>query len=150
MVKNVRYPGFGAVVSFEAGATVEQTESICDAATLIANATSLGESKPRGSAGAGGNVRAIACRRISSVFQWGVNISKTFGTISTPHSPRVKPALFSKWSIFIPMKALRRTLAAITVALLAFRAVGSFLSWVEKQDENETDAWIDEDEFEEA
>jgi cystathionine gamma-synthase len=41
-VKNVRYPGFGAVVSFEAGATVEQTESICDAATLIANATSLG------------------------------------------------------------------------------------------------------------
>jgi hypothetical protein len=48
------------------------------------------------------------------------------------------------------MKALRRTLAAITVALLAFRAVGSFLSWVEKQDEIETDAWIDEDEFEEA
>jgi hypothetical protein len=48
------------------------------------------------------------------------------------------------------MKALRRTLAAITLALLAFRAVGSFLSWVEKQDENETDAWIDEDEFEEA
>jgi hypothetical protein len=48
------------------------------------------------------------------------------------------------------MKALRRFLAAITVALLAFRAVGSFLSWVEKQDVNETDAWIDEDEFEEA
>ena len=48
------------------------------------------------------------------------------------------------------MKALRRLIAAITVALLAFRAIGSFLSWVEKQDESETDAWIDEDEFEEA
>ena len=48
------------------------------------------------------------------------------------------------------MKALRRLLAAMTVALLAFRAIGSFLSWVEKQDENETDAWIDEEEFEEA
>ncbi|CAB4330120.1 unannotated protein [freshwater metagenome] len=48
------------------------------------------------------------------------------------------------------MKALRRILAAITVALLAFRAIGSFLSWVEKQEETETDAWIDEEEFEEA
>jgi hypothetical protein len=48
------------------------------------------------------------------------------------------------------MKALRRILAAITVALLAFRAIGSFLSWVEKQEDTETDAWIDEDEFEEA
>ena len=46
------------------------------------------------------------------------------------------------------MKALRRLLAAITVALLAFRAIGSFLSWIEKQDDNETDAWIDEEEFE--
>lgn len=48
------------------------------------------------------------------------------------------------------MKALRRLIAAITVALLAFRAIGSFLSWVEKQDDIETDAWVDEDEFEEA
>ncbi|MEY3578189.1 MAG: hypothetical protein RIS49_167 [Actinomycetota bacterium] len=48
------------------------------------------------------------------------------------------------------MKALRRLIAAITVALLAFRAIGSFLSWVEKQEDSETDAWIDEDEFEEA
>ena len=47
------------------------------------------------------------------------------------------------------MKALRRLIAAITVALLAFRAIGSFLSWVEKQEDSETDAWIDEDEFEE-
>jgi hypothetical protein len=48
------------------------------------------------------------------------------------------------------MRALRRILAAITVALLAFRAIGSFLSWVEKQEDTETDAWIDEEEFEEA
>ena len=48
------------------------------------------------------------------------------------------------------MKALRRLIAAITVALLAFRAIGSFLTWVEKQEDSETDAWIDEDEFEEA
>jgi len=48
------------------------------------------------------------------------------------------------------MKALRRILAVITVAILAFRAVGTFLSWIEKQDDTATDAWIDEDEFEEA
>jgi len=48
------------------------------------------------------------------------------------------------------MKALRRLLAAITVTILAFRAVGSFLSWIEKQDDSNTDAWIDEDEFEDA
>jgi hypothetical protein len=48
------------------------------------------------------------------------------------------------------MKALRRVIAAITVTLLAFRAVASFLSWVEKQEDSEVDAWIDEDEFEDA
>jgi hypothetical protein len=48
------------------------------------------------------------------------------------------------------MKALRRLIAAVTVAILAFRAVGSFLSWVEKQDDSNTDAWIDEDDFEDA
>ena len=48
------------------------------------------------------------------------------------------------------MKALRRLIAAVTVAILAFRAVGSFPSWVEKQDDSNTDAWIDEDEFEDA
>lgn len=48
------------------------------------------------------------------------------------------------------MKALRRFIAAVTVAILAFRAIGSFLSWVEKQDDSNTDAWIDEDEFEDA
>lgn len=48
------------------------------------------------------------------------------------------------------MKALRRLFATITVTLLAFRAIGSFLSWVEKQEDSETDAWIDEEELEEA
>jgi hypothetical protein len=36
------------------------------------------------------------------------------------------------------------------VIALAFRAVGSFLSWIEKQDDNPAEAWVDEDEFEEA
>jgi hypothetical protein len=48
------------------------------------------------------------------------------------------------------MKALRRIIATITVALLAFRAVASFLAWIEKQEDSEVDAWIDEDEFEDA
>jgi hypothetical protein len=48
------------------------------------------------------------------------------------------------------MKALRRILGVFAVIALAFRAVGSFLSWIEKQDENTAEAWIDEDEFEEA
>jgi hypothetical protein len=48
------------------------------------------------------------------------------------------------------MKLFRRILAAVTVVLLAFKAVATFLSWVEKQDETEVDAWIDEDEFEDA
>ena len=41
-VTNVRYPGFGAIVSFEADGNAEHAESICNASTLIANATSLG------------------------------------------------------------------------------------------------------------
>ena len=48
------------------------------------------------------------------------------------------------------MKALRRLIAAVTVGILAFRAIGSFFSWVEKQEDSNTDAWVDEDEFEDA
>ena len=48
------------------------------------------------------------------------------------------------------MKAFRRLIATVTVALLAFRAVGSFLSWVEKQEDATTDALVDEDELEDA
>jgi hypothetical protein len=48
------------------------------------------------------------------------------------------------------LKALRRTVAALTVTVLAFRAVASFLSWVEHQEESVADTWVDEDEFEDA
>jgi hypothetical protein len=48
------------------------------------------------------------------------------------------------------LKAFRRVFAAFTVALLAMRAVGSFLSWVEHQEESVADTWVDEDEFEDA
>jgi hypothetical protein len=48
------------------------------------------------------------------------------------------------------MKTFRRLLGAFAVIALAFRAVGTFLSWIEKQDDNPAEAWIDEDEFEEA
>ena len=47
-------------------------------------------------------------------------------------------------------KAIRRAFAALTVMVLAFRAVASFLSWVEHQDESVADTWVDEDEFEDA
>ena len=48
------------------------------------------------------------------------------------------------------IKALRRTIAAVTVAVLAFRAVGSFLSWMEHQEDAGADTWVDEDEFEDV
>ena len=41
-------------------------------------------------------------------------------------------------------------MGAFAVIAIAFRAVGSFLSWVEKQDDSPSDAWVDEDEFEDA
>lgn len=48
------------------------------------------------------------------------------------------------------MKAFRRVVAAFTMVALAFKAVATFLSWIEKQETSEVDAWIDEDEFEDA
>ena len=45
------------------------------------------------------------------------------------------------------VKAFRRVAATVTVGLLAFRAVGSLLSWMEKQEDSVADTWIDEDEF---
>ena len=48
------------------------------------------------------------------------------------------------------IKAVRRIIAAVTVAVLAFRAVGSFLSWIEHQEDTVADTWIDEDEFEDV
>jgi hypothetical protein len=47
-------------------------------------------------------------------------------------------------------KGIRRTFAALTMTVLAFQAVASFLSWVERQDESVADTWVDEDEFENA
>ncbi len=47
-------------------------------------------------------------------------------------------------------KAIRRIAAAVTVVILAFRAVGSFLSWMESQEDSVANSWIDDDEFEDA
>jgi hypothetical protein len=48
------------------------------------------------------------------------------------------------------MKIIRRTLAAAAVVLLAFKGVASFLSWVERQDDQPAEAWLDEDELDSA
>jgi len=49
------------------------------------------------------------------------------------------------------MKIVRRLLAAIALIAVAFKAVGSFLSWAQRQDDAPADAWIDEeDELEDA
>lgn len=41
-ISRVRYPGFGAIISFEVAGTAEQTQKVCDSSRLIAHATSLG------------------------------------------------------------------------------------------------------------
>jgi hypothetical protein len=51
---------------------------------------------------------------------------------------------------YLMVKAFRRIAAAVTVAVLAFRAVGSFLSWIEHQEDSTAETWIDEDEFEDV
>ena len=51
---------------------------------------------------------------------------------------------------YLMVKAFRRIIAAVTIAVLAFRAVGSFLSWIEHQEDTAADTWIDEDEFEDV
>ena len=47
-------------------------------------------------------------------------------------------------------KVVRRVAAAATMTLLAFGAVGSFLAWIEHQEDSVADTWVDEDEFEDA
>lgn len=42
LVKEVYYPGFGAMISFDIHGTPEDSEKICSSSRLIANATSLG------------------------------------------------------------------------------------------------------------
>lgn len=41
-VTKVRYPGFGAIISFEISGDAAAAEKVCESATLITNATSLG------------------------------------------------------------------------------------------------------------
>ena len=41
-VSRVRYPGFGAIISFETNGDSAATDKVCEASTLITNATSLG------------------------------------------------------------------------------------------------------------
>ena len=41
-ITKVRYPGFGAVISFEVDGSAEQTEKVCESSRLIIHATSLG------------------------------------------------------------------------------------------------------------
>lgn len=48
------------------------------------------------------------------------------------------------------MKLIRKIAALATFFLLAFKAVGSFLSWVEKQEDSPASVWSEDDEFEEA
>lgn len=50
------------------------------------------------------------------------------------------------------MKAFRRILAIFAVIAVSLRAVVSFLSWAQRQDDAPADAWIDEneDEYEDA
>ena len=47
-------------------------------------------------------------------------------------------------------KAIRRIFAGLAFFVLAFKAVGSFLSWVEKQEDTPASVWADDDELEEA
>ena len=73
-----------------------------------------------------------------------------FGATSRARS-RLSREIFGNSGYFYHMvKAFRRLFAAVTVAVLAFRAVGSFLSWIEHQEDTTADAWVDEDEFEDA
>jgi cystathionine gamma-synthase len=41
-VSKVRYPGFGAIISFEIDAPIPNIEKVLDVTDLISNATSLG------------------------------------------------------------------------------------------------------------
>ena len=48
------------------------------------------------------------------------------------------------------LKLIRRIAGVAALAMLSFRAVGSFLSWIEKQEDGPQSVWVDEDEFEDA
>lgn len=42
---------------------------------------------------------------------------------------------------------MRRVSTAVALSLVAFKAVGSFLSWLERQDNSLAETWIDEEEY---
>lgn len=46
------------------------------------------------------------------------------------------------------IKAIRRSFTALALSLMAFKAVGSFLAWVERQGDAPAETWVDEDEYE--
>lgn len=61
---------------------------------------------------------------------------------------RLSKESFSLTRYFEHMKIVRRLLAVFALLAVAFQAVGSFLSWAQRQDDAPADAWIDEDEDE--
>jgi hypothetical protein len=77
-------------------------------------------------------------------------MSRIFGKTLNKLSALYRDFLSNSEYFYPMLKAIRRTFAALTVTVLAFRAVTSFLSWVEHQDESVADTWVDEDEFEDA
>jgi mannitol-specific phosphotransferase system IIBC component len=77
-------------------------------------------------------------------------MSMTFGTTSHWRWALSKAQSDNREYFYLMVKAFRRVIAAVTVAVLAFRAVGSFLSWIEHQEDTAADTWIDEDEFEDV
>lgn len=74
----------------------------------------------------------------------------TSGMTSLAPSTLSSAQICNREYFYLMVKAFRRIIAAVTVAVLAFRAVGSFLSWIEHQEDTAADTWIDEDEFEDV
>lgn len=75
---------------------------------------------------------------------------RIFGRISSSPWGVCREFLSNREYFYLMIKALRRGFAALTVTVLALRAVASFLSWIERQDESVADTWVDEDELEDA
>lgn len=73
-----------------------------------------------------------------------------YGWISSKPSVLCREILSISGYFCTMFKAVSRVVAAGTVTLLAFSAVGSFLSWIEHQEDSVADTWVDEDEFEDA
>ena len=74
----------------------------------------------------------------------------TSGTTSPAPSTLSSAGNLNSEYFSLMVNALRRIIAAVTVAVLAFRAVGSFLSWMEHQEDSTAESWVDEDEFEDV